>query len=133
MILVDTNILIDIFQNDPTWAKKSIAATAEAAARDSLAINEIIYAELAAGFDDQASLDEALAPLPLQWAPLNKEALALAGRTFRRYRREGGVKNNVLADFFIGAQASVEGFTILSRDDGRYRTYFPEVQLLNSK
>jgi predicted nucleic acid-binding protein len=133
MILVDTNILIDIFQNDPTWAPKSISAMAEAAAREMLAINEIIYAELAAGFDDRETLDRELASLPLQWAALGKDALALAGRTFRLYRREGGAKNNVLADFFIGAQASVEGFSILTRDAARYRTYFPGVRLFAPK
>ena len=133
MILVDTNILIDLFQNDPVWAQKSIAALAEAAAREKLAINEIIYAELAAGFDDRETLDRELAPLPVEWAALGKEALALAGRTFHRYRREGGAKNNVLADFFIGAQASVEGFSILTRDAARYRTYFPDVRLFAPK
>ncbi|MGO8740326.1 type II toxin-antitoxin system VapC family toxin [Rhodoblastus sp.] len=130
MILVDTNVLIDIFQNDPIWAGKSIDALANAAARGPLGINEIIYAELAAGFDDRATLDRELALLPIGWAALTKDALALAGRTFRRYRREGGAKNNVLADFFIGAQASVEGFVILTRDVRRYSNYFPEVALV---
>jgi len=130
MILVDTNILIDIFQNDAVWADRSTEAMAQAAAREKLAINEIVYAELAAGFADRAALDEALSAMPLGWAPLNKEALALAGRTFRRYRREGGGKANVLADFFIGAQASVERFALLTRDVARYRNYFPDVQLL---
>jgi predicted nucleic acid-binding protein len=54
----------------------------------------------------------------------------LAGRTFRRYRKDGGAKNNVLADFFIGAQASVEGWAILTRDLPRYAKYFPDVALL---
>jgi predicted nucleic acid-binding protein len=130
MILVDTNILIDLFQNDPAWAPKSIDALAQAASRTSLAINEIIYAELAAGFHDRAALDRELSSLPIGWAALNKDALALAGRTFHRYRRDGGAKNNVLADFFIGAQARVEGFAILTRDMTRYRAYFPEVTLL---
>ena len=131
MILVDTNVLIDIFQNDPVWAEKSINAFAATAAREELAINEIIYAELAAGFNDRASLDEALAPLNLQWAALNKDALALAGRVFRRYRRKGGLKNSVLADFFIGAQASVERLAILTRDVARYRIYFRDVELIS--
>jgi hypothetical protein len=133
MIIVDTNVLIDILQNDPLWAPKSILALTEAIARGPLAINEIIYAELAAGFDDRATLDRELAPLPLGWAILGKDALALAGRAFRRYRRDGGAKSNVLADFFIGAQASVEGYGVLTRDTARYRTYFPEVQLLTTK
>jgi hypothetical protein len=133
MILVDTNVLIDIFQNDPVWAGKSIDAFATAAAREKLAINAIIYAELAAGFDDRETLDRELASLPVEWEEIGKEALALSGRTFRRYRREGGSKNNVLADFFIGAQASVEGFSILTRDVARYRTYFSDVRLLVPK
>jgi predicted nucleic acid-binding protein len=130
MILVDTNVLIDVFQNDPVWAGKSADAMTRALARGPLAINEIIYAELAAGFADRAALDRELAPLPLGWAQLDKDALALAGRTFRVYRREGGVRTNVLADFFIGAQASVLGIPLLTRDAARYRTYFPDVELV---
>jgi predicted nucleic acid-binding protein len=48
-----------------------------------------------------------------------------------KYRRKGGTKSNVLADFFIGAHASVLSCGILTRDGRRYRNYFPRVTLVD--
>ena len=102
----------------------------ECAKRGPIAINDIVYAELAAGFASQAQLDEEIAAMRLKIAPMSKAALFLAGRAFRRYRVGGGTRPNVLADFFIGAQASVEGWPILTSDTRRYRTYFADVALV---
>jgi predicted nucleic acid-binding protein len=97
-----------------------------------LAINAIVYAELAAGSAGQAPLDAWIARMRLVHAPFTHRALFQAGQAFRKYRRGGGPRANVLADFFIGAQVSVEGWPILTRDARRYRTYFPEVALLGA-
>lgn len=40
------------------------------------------------------------------------------------------VDTNVLPDFYIGAHAEAEKLTLLTRDPTRYRTYFPEVDLI---
>ena len=130
MTLVDSNILIDILGGDPRWSAASIAALAGRAERGPLAINEVIYAELAAGFESQDLLDREVEAIGLTIAKLSKGALFLAGQAFRRYRSAGGTRANVLADFFIGAQASAEGWPILTRDARRYRTYFPEVEVM---
>ena len=63
-------------------------------------------------------------------AQMPRAALFLAGKAFVRYRRQGGVKLNVLGDFFIGAHAAVTGFPILTRDTRRYQSYFPSVMLI---
>lgn len=130
MTLVDSNILIDILGGDPAWSVHSIRRLAECARRGPIAINDVIYAELAAGFGGQAELDDELAAMRLRIAPMSKAALFLAGQAFRRYREGGGTRSNVLADFFIGAQASAEGWPILTRDARRYRTYFPDAVLV---
>jgi predicted nucleic acid-binding protein len=90
----------------------------------------VIYAELSAGFARQEQLDREVEAIGLKIERLSKAALFLAGQTFRRYRAAGGTRSNVLADFFIGAQAGVEGWPVLTRDDRRYRTYFPQIKVL---
>ena len=127
MTLIDSNVLIDILEGDPGWSKASIAALAGCASRGPIAINDVIYAELSAGFESRAAVDREVDTMGLIVARLSRDAAFLAGQAFRRYRASGGTRANVLADFFIGAQASAEGWAILTRDARRYRTYFPEV------
>ena len=61
---------------------------------------------------------------------MSKQALFLAGKAFAAYRKRGGTRTGVLPDFFIGAHASSEKLSLLTRDARRYRTYFPDVELL---
>ena len=131
MTLVDSNVLIDILGGDPQWSPLSIAALADCVKKGPIAINEVVYAELSAGFQQPEQLDREIETIGLKLERLSKAALFLAGQTFRRYRASGGSRNNVLADFFIGAQASVARWPILTRDNGRYRTHFPEVIVMN--
>ena len=131
MILVDTNVVIDVLGGDPQWGAASAAALEWAASRDELAIDEIVFAELAAGYDDIGKLEAAVAALRLSFALIPKMALFLAGHAFRRYRRSGGSKPNVLADFFIGAHAAVTGSMLLTRDPARIGRYFPTVAVIS--
>jgi hypothetical protein len=130
VILVDTNILIDIASGDENWAEWSIDALADAMSRGPLAINAIIYSEFSLGFSTEAACDAEIARFDLIFLDLSRAAGYRAGRAFRDYRRRGGARGSTLPDFFIGAQASVLGVPILTRDLGRYRTYFPEVELV---
>ena len=95
-----------------------------------LAVNDTVYAELSAGFADRDQLEDALLELDLRLMPMSRAALFQAGQAFRRYRSAGGSRPNVLADFFLGAQASVEGWPLLTRDERLYRSYFPGVFLV---
>jgi len=90
----------------------------------------VIYAELSLTFSKAEALDAAVDGMGLVLREINRPALFLAGKAFVRYRRKGGKKQNVLADFFIGAQAAVLGCPILTRDTRRYQTYFPSVSLI---
>ncbi len=130
MILVDTNVLVDVLENDPDWVEWSIAQLRAQSQVHRLAINPIIYAELSLAFLSVESLDVTIENLGLDILELPRPALFLAGKAFARYRRQGGRKNNVLADFFIGAHAAVLGCPVLTRDIQRYRSYFPSVTLI---
>ncbi|MCU9946956.1 type II toxin-antitoxin system VapC family toxin [Pseudomonas sp. PDM13] len=131
MVLVDTNVLIDVLADDPRWADWSIHQLRAQSRVHALAINAVVYAELALTFDRFEALDETIEQLQLQLLEIPRPALFLAGKAFARYRRAGGVKEGVLADFFIGAHASVEGCALLTRDVRRYRSYFPGLQLIS--
>ena len=129
-MLVDTNVLVDVLENDPDWADWSVAQLRARAQIHRLVINTVIYAELSLAFSTVEALDEALAALQIPVIEMPKPALFLAGKAFVKYRRKGGTKTNVLADFFIGAHAAVVGLPVLTRDVRRYASYFPTVQLI---
>ncbi len=129
-LLVDTNILVDVLEDDPDWAEWSIQQMRAQAQIHELAINPVIYAELSLTFASVELLDEVISDLGLSYQELPRPALFLAGKAFARYRRQGGTKQNVLADFFIGAHAAVIGALLLTRDARRYRNYFPSVGLI---
>jgi predicted nucleic acid-binding protein len=128
-VLVDANVLLDILIPDPGWVDWSSAALAEAAESSLLAINPIVFAEVSVGFDRIEDLEAAL-PEDLQREPLPWDVAFLAGKAFVAYRRRGGSKHAPLHDFFIGAHAAVRGYTLLTRDGRRYRTYFPTLSLI---
>ena len=127
MILVDTNVLVDVLEDDPQWADWSIQQLRAQSKVHPLAINPVIYAELSLTFSTVESLDEAVEGMELLMQEIPRPALFLAGKAFVRYRRDGGIKTNVLADFFIGAHAAVAGCPVLTRDPRRYRSHFPSV------
>lgn len=94
-------------------------------------MNPVIYAELAASFESPSQLDQQLEDLDLSFKDLTRPTLFLAGHAYQRYRRNGGPRHQVLADFFIGAHAFVLGCGILTRDPRRYRSYFPKVEVIS--
>lgn len=130
MLLVDTNVLVDVLEDDPEWADWSIGQLRAQSKIHRLAINPVIYSELSLTFSMVEALDRVVDDLGLAVIEIPRPALFLAGKAFVRYRRQGGKKENVLADFFIGAHAAVAGYTVLTRDTRRYSTYFSGVKLI---
>jgi hypothetical protein len=130
MLLIDTNVLVDVLEDDPEWADWSIGQLRAQSKVHRLAINPIIYSELSLTFSTVEALDETLDALGLTMVEIPRPALFLAGKAFVRYRRQGGTKDNVLGDFFIGAHAAVSACPVLTRDSRRYTTYFPSVALI---
>lgn len=128
--LVDSSVVLDIVTEDPTWAKWSEDALAEARDDGPLVINPIVYAEVSIGFDRIEDLDDALPVEDFRREELPFEAGFVAGKAFLAYRRRGGEKEVPLPDFYIGAHAAVRRYRLLTRDVARYRTYFPTVVLI---
>jgi predicted nucleic acid-binding protein len=130
MILVDTNVLIDVFADDPQWADWSMQQLDRLAAIEVLAINPVVYAELSARFESPDALDSVLKEAGVEVLDMDRRSLFLAGRAHQIYRRRGGTRSGVLSDFFIGAQAAVRDMPLLTRDAARYRAYFSSVRLI---
>ena len=130
MTLIDTNVLLDLVTDDPRWADWSIAQLDAAELRGPVVINDVVYAELSVRFATIEALEAVVDEAGVVLAPMPRPALFLAGKVFQRYRAAGGARAGVLPDFFIGAHAAVAGLTLLSRDAGRYRTYFPKLDLV---
>ncbi|MCW2749148.1 MAG: PilT protein [Aeromicrobium sp.] len=128
--LVDSNVLLDIFTEDPAWLEWSTRSLAAAAESGPLYVNPIVYAEVSVRFSRVEDLDDALPSTEFRRSPVPWAAAFLAGKAFRTYRRNRGSALLPLPDFFIGAHAAVEDLALLTRDVTRYRTYFPTVELL---
>jgi predicted nucleic acid-binding protein len=129
-VLIDSNVLLDLMTEDPRWFSWSAKALANAAETLRLVINPIIYAEVSIRYSQIEDLDAALPKAMIDREPIPYEAAFLAVKAFRVYRRRGGTKRSTLPDFFIGAHASVAGYSLLTRDATRYRTYFPKLSLI---
>ena len=130
MILVDTNVLLDVFEDDAEWSDWSQDRLETASVTDTLAINPVIYSELSIGFARIEELEAVIKEASLAFEDIPREALFLAGKAFLRYRRSRGIKRGVLPDFYIGAHAAVMQWPLLTRDVARYRAYFPTVSLI---
>ena len=129
-VLVDSNVLLDIMTEDPQWFSWSAGALARAAETMRLVINPIIYAEVSIRYSRIEDLNQALPQTFVEREPLPYEAAFLAGKAFLIYRKHSGVRRSPLPDFFIGAHASIARYSLLTRDAGRYRSYFPKLPLI---
>lgn len=128
--LVDTNVLLDVADEDPHWSDWSRRKLAEAADEGALVINPLIFAELAVAYDTIEALYAVFAPDRYRHEGLPWDAAFAAGHVFLRYRQEGGKRHMPLPDFFIGAHASVRGYRLLTRDRGYYRSHFPRLDIV---
>lgn len=129
-VLVDSNILLDVVTDDPVWGGWSAAALYQAGQGARLVINPIIYAELSVSHARLETLDALLPEDMFHREALPWTAAFLAGKAFLSYRRRGGERRSPLPDFYIGAHAAVAGYRLLTRDKGRYATYFPRLSLI---
>ena len=129
-VLVDSNVLLDVVTSDPAWSEWSAEHLERLAVESVLIINALVYAEVSVGFASIEGLEAALPRDLYRREPLPYEAAFLAGKVFTRYRAAGGSRRSPLPDFYIGAHAAVAAHRLLTRDAGRYRTYFPTLDLI---
>ena len=128
--LVDTNVLLDVFSVGSAWEQWSMMRLFQARETGPVLVNQLILAEMAAGFERETDLDAALPASRFIREELPWDAAFLAGRAFAMYKQAGGLKRSPLPDFYIGAHALARGHALLTRDASRYRTYFPTIDIV---
>jgi predicted nucleic acid-binding protein len=129
---VDTNVLIDIVGADPVWLGWSAFALEAAQKQGDVRIGPIVYAEGATRFVARTDWEEVLNRLAISLeSDLTKPALFAAAQAHARYRADGGARSQILPDFLIGAQAAFRGACLLTRDPARFRTYFPQLEVIS--
>lgn len=127
-MLIDSCVLIDLLDQDPTW-RHWAASRLEAAFGTGL-VNPVILAEINGRARTSATIDQLLETYAFACRPLGCDCASAAGAAFRRYRERGGRAGAMLADFLIGAHATVLGVPLLTRDRDRFARYFPELSLI---
>lgn len=130
VILIDTCIVTDLAAPESAWFDWSISTLEQLDRNNTMVINPIIYAECSVGFTRIEEVEALFEHLGFAMKQVPKEALFLAGKAFLQYKKRKGAKSNVLPDFFIGAHAAISGYQLISRDKGRFSTYFPSVKLI---
>ena len=129
-IFIDSCVLLDLFTDDPNWADWSESILEQYSQTNSLFVNSIVYAEVSIGFNRIEEVEAALKELDIKVLEMPREALFLAGKVFLSYRKNKGAKRSPLPDFFIGAHATISQLHLITRDTKNYRTYFPQVKLV---
>ena len=130
MIFVDSNVLLDIVTADETWLAWSLDQLSDALSRGGIITDDIVYAETSVRVPTMGELDGLYARFEIELAAIPRSALFLAGKAFGRYRNAGGSRSSILPDFLIGAHAATLGVPLLTRDTRRYRSYFPQLELI---
>ena len=126
----DTNILLDVFTPNSEYTLESGESLRLAHRRGPVLVCDIVYAELVPTFESRDALDAALSAIGAAVSPINADIAYMAGSRWGQYRRAGGPRTRILADFLIGAHAIATADTFLTRDSGFYATYFPELRIV---
>jgi len=130
-ILIDSCVLLDLFTNDQNWGEWSENILEKYSLTNTLYINSIVYSEISISFNKIEEVEQAISELDIKVLEIPREALFLAGKTFLNYKKNKGTKTSKLPDFFIGAHANISKFDLITRDTYKYKTYFPQTNLIH--
>ncbi len=128
---IDTSVLLDIFLDDQTFRASSLAALRACLADGPIVACDVVFAEVTAVFADEPAATRALARIPVTYSALDLASALRAGSRWRRYRRDGGSRQRVVADFIVAAHALEQADRLLTRDRGFHRTAFEGLAVID--
>lgn len=130
---VDANVLLDVFIPSDEHGPRSREWLTEAYIAGSIVVCDVVYAEIVPSFGDRLALDEALRNISVATSPIDTSIAYQAGARWMEYRRAGGSRTRIIADFLIGAHALSTADVFLTRDRGFYSAYFPELKVVDDQ
>lgn len=128
---VDSNILLDVLGADPNFGEASSEALRRCRREGALIASEVVFAETATAVADVQGFLSAADKLSISFSPMTEDAALKAAEFWRSYRKAGGSRVRIAADFLIGAHALVTADRLLTRDRGFYRRYFAGLRVLD--
>ncbi|MBA4181192.1 MAG: DNA-binding protein [Anaerolinea sp.] len=128
---LDTNVLFDVLWIDPQFARLSARSLLRCATEGRLVACEVVWAELSATFPSHSAFSSAMDSLGVAFSPIDAAAAVAAGEIWRDYRSRRGSRLRLLPDFVVAGHALHQADRLLTRDRGFYRSYFPELTILD--
>lgn len=128
MIAVDSSVLFAIFKGEPGgegWLTFLLRVRSE----NALAACDVVWAEVAPLFPTLPELRTAMSQVGVHFSPLDEEVCFAAGQLFADYRKRGGIRGRVIADFMIAAHALQHASGLATADEDFMRSHFPRLKI----